>query len=78
MSASLDRLRKIMPTLPSDLGTVNRGSYEKNLPLETSRIVREFNVFDELLYQDAVEMLAKQEIASEIPESEVQNLSTSV
>lgn len=77
MSGSLDRLRKIMPSLPADLGSVNKGSYEKNIPAETARIVREFTVFDQLLYQDAVEMLAKQEIASEIPESEVQNLSTS-
>ncbi len=61
MPDSLDRLRKIMPTLPADLGSINTGKYDKEVPAETSRMLREFNVFDQMLYQDAIELVAERE-----------------
>ena len=68
----MKRLRNIIPALPEDIGSINKGAYEKNVKPETSRIVREFNLFDELLYQDAVELLAAQEAADNTPKTETE------
>ena len=72
MEGSMKRLRNIIPALPEDIGSINKGAYEKNVKPETSRIVREFNLFDELLYQDAVELLAAQEAADNTPKTETE------
>ncbi|MCR5858811.1 sulfotransferase family protein [Mesorhizobium sp. J428] len=63
MTSSLDRLRNIVPNLPADIGSVNKGAYEREIPQETLKIVREFNVFDQLLYQDAIDLLGARKIA---------------
>lgn len=73
MEGSLDRLRKIMPSLPTQIGSVNKGVYEKDVPSEASKIVREFNVFDQLLYQDAVELIAKSEAVENAPAQEAES-----
>ena len=54
MDESLDQLRQLVPSLNCDLPMVNKGSYDKETPAETERLVNSLNHFDRLLYDDAL------------------------
>jgi Sulfotransferase family len=59
MDASIKRLNKLIPSLGMDLPTVNLGDYKREIPAVTRELLIRLNRYDELLYQDAVELAAK-------------------
>lgn len=58
MTESLERLRKVVPSLDIDLPMVNRGSYTKEIAPDALRLVQALNNYDKLLYEDAAALFS--------------------
>lgn len=61
MDESLSRLRQIVPSLGTNLPTVNKGRYEDEPSKEDYRIIDALTRYDQMLYRDALTLF---EIAS--------------
>lgn len=59
MDASIRRLNKLIPSLGTDLPSVNLGNYKRDIPASTRALLARLNRYDELLYQDAVDLAAR-------------------
>lgn len=57
MAESMARLKNLIPSLGMTLPKVNLGSYDKEIPESTKVILDRLNRFDELLYQDALNLV---------------------
>ena len=56
MDESLARLTQLVPNMPTNLPKVNVGIYKPEISDREERLLRELNVFDQMLYDDAVEL----------------------
>lgn len=59
MQDSLKRLQPIIPKISLKMPNVNVGSYPKETTAEELRLLRSLNQFDQLLYEEAVELFNK-------------------